>query len=201
MDNYQVSRDRAKGYFLGFDQEAIIRAWDLEHDAQNLYVSFFGRSYGICRKTGAVSRRWSGEAAGHGEVLSIFDLLCHAGDRKLLSGAYAPVNSLKGRPPVGVGTDFHTGVASRFDRDVDAFARACREVGGIPVDMGDLGFRFPVFGGLSVILKFYRADEDFPASVTLLWDENTLQFVFYETVFYMAGHLLGTIEAHMSPTA
>ena len=63
--------------------------------------------------------------------------------------------------------------------------------------MGDLGFRFPVFGDLSVILKFYRADEDFPASLTLLWDENMLQFVFYETVFYMAGHLLGVIREKM----
>lgn len=194
MDNYQISRDRAQAYFLGFDQSAIIRAWGLEHDEDNLYVTFLGRKYAVSRGTGAVTRLWSGEQAGHGEVLSVFDLLCHAGDHKILSGVYAPVNSLKGRPPMGVGTDFHTGIASRFDADPEAFRRACLALGGSPVDMGDLGFRFPVFGGLSVILKFYRADEDFPASLTLLWDENTLQFVFYETVFYMAGCLLGAIE-------
>ena len=196
MDNYEVSRDRAQAYFLGFDQEAIIRTWDLEHDKEHLYVSFFGRRYAISRREGTVTRLWSGEAAGFGEVLSIFDLLCHDGV-KTVSGQYAPVNSLKGRPPMGVGTDFHTGIASRFDKNPEAFRRACLALGGSPVEMGDLGFRFPVFGGLSVILKFYRADEDFPANVTLLWDENTLQFVFYETVFYMAGYLLGTIEEKM----
>lgn len=197
MDNYQISRDRAQDFFLGFDQEAIIRAWGLERDENSLYVDFFGRKYAVCRKTGAVTRLWTGEQAGFGEVLSIFDLLCHEGGPKSVSGQYAPVNSLKGRPPMGVGTDFHTGIASRFDRDPEAFRRACLSLGGSPVAMGDLGFRFPVFGGLSVILKFYHRDEDFPASLTLLWDENMLQFVFYETVFYMAGYLLGAIEENM----
>ena len=197
MDNYEISRDRAMAYFLGFDQKAIIRAWGLEYDEAQLYVSFFDRDYAVSRREGTVTRRWSGEAAGFDEVLSIFDLLCHAGENKSVSGRYAPVNSLKGRPPVGVGTSFYTKVASRFDREVDAFQRACRELGGVPVEMGDLGFRFSVFGELSVILKFYRADEDFPASLTLLWDENMLQFVFYETVFYMAGHLLTMIAEMM----
>jgi hypothetical protein len=63
--------------------------------------------------------------------------------------------------------------------------------------MGDIGYQFPVFAELSVILKFYHADEDFPASVTLLWDENMLQFAFYETVFYIAGFLLGSIRNEM----
>ena len=199
MDNYGISRERAQAYFLNFDQEEVIRAWGLEHDGEKLYVTFFGRRYAISRQTGAVTRLWGGETAGFGEVLSIFDLLCHDGV-KTVSGQYAPVNSLKDCPPMGVGTDFHTGAASRFDQDPEAFRRACLALGGTPVDMGDLGFRFPVFGELSVILKFYRADEDFPASLTLLWDDNTLQFVFYETVFYMAGHLLAAIEDQMGHT-
>lgn len=197
MDNYEISRDRAQAYFLGFDQKAIISTWDLPHDETNLYVTFFGRPYAISRQTGAVTRQWSGDQANHSEVLSILDLLCHDGDDKQVSGQYAPVNSLRGRPPVGVETGFYTKIAARFDRDVEAFSRACREMGGVPVTMGDLGFRFSVFGELSVILKFYRADEEFPASLTLLWDDNTLAFVFYETVFYMAGHLLGAIAEIM----
>ena len=198
MDNYEVSRDRAQAYFLGFDQETIIRRWNLKHDDAWLYTSLFGREYAICRKTGTVWRRWSTEQADHGEVLSIFDFLCHSGEEKSLSGEFAPVNSLNGRPlAVGVGTNFHAGAAARFDADPEGFRRACLALGGTCVNMGDMGFRFPVFGGMEVILKFYRADEDFPASVTLLWDRNTLQYVFYETVFYLAGCLLGAIEEKM----
>ena len=198
MDNYRISRDRAQAYFLNFDQDAVIRAWDLPHDDDYLYPVFLGRGYRIHRKTGSVIRQWDGREAEFQEVLSIFDLLCHQGDGKFASGRFAPVNSLKGRAKtVGVGTDFHTAPAKRFEQNMEGFRQACLRLGGEKVDMGDLGFRFPVFADLSVILKFYRSDEDFPASVTLLWDENTLRFVFYETVFYMAGCLLGAIGEEM----
>ena len=196
-NNYELSRDRAQDYFLRFDQAAMIRQWQLPRDEPRLYVKLFGRRYAICRETGRILRCWSGEQANYSEALSIFDLLCHQGGEKRLSGEFAPVNSLNGRPVAGVGTDFYRTAAARFHRDEESFYRACLELGGVPVEMGDLGFRFPLFAELEVILKYYRADEDFPASVTLLWDKNMLQFVYYETVFYLAGCLLAAIEENM----
>ena len=196
-DNYQISRDRAKEYFLNFDQESFIRRWKLEHDENTVRVSFLGRDYALCRTDGTVTRCWDGTEAEHSEVLSIYDLLCHEGQEKWASYRYAPVNSLKGRPPVGVGADFYTKKAAIFDSQPEKFRCACLALGGEPVQMGDMGYQFPVFDGLSVILKFYRADEDFPASVTLLGDENMLQFVFYETVFYIASVLLHAIETEI----
>lgn len=193
-DNYQLSRDRAKEYFLKFDQRQFIRFWNLPHDDQSVGLRFLGRDYRLFRDSGKILRCWDGSEAEHSEVLSIFDLLCHEGQEKWAAGRYAPVNSLKGGSPLGVGTDFHTGIAKKFDANPEKFRRACLALGGTPVEMGDMGFRFPLFGQLQMILKFYRADEDFPASLVLLWDENLLQFVFYETVFYIAGVLLRNIE-------
>ena len=43
--------------------------------------------------------------------------------------------------------------------------------------LGDMAYRLPVFPGLDMMLKFYHADEDFPPSLDLLWDKNTLQFL------------------------
>ena len=202
QDNYRLSRDRAQAYFLEFDQKTVINAWQLSWDEDWLYTEFLGRPYRICRKTGKVIRCWDGLGAEHAEVLSIFDLLCHEGTGKHLTGVFAPVNSLKGRPrAIGVGTDFHTGIAGRFDRDPEAFRCACAALGGKPVDMADISYRFPVFQDLTVILKFYHRDEEFPASLTLLWEENTLQYVFYETVFYIAGFLLEAITDEMEQCA
>ena len=198
MNNYEVSRDRAQQYFLRFDQERLIATWNLKADSQWIYVAFFGNPYRICRTSGNIFRCRDGSRADFGEVLSIFDLLCHGGTEKYISGNYAPVNSLKNRPPtVGVDTGFYAKTAAAFERAPEDFQEACRRLGGIPVPMGDVGFRFPVFGPLSVILKFYHADEDFPASVTLLWDDETLRFVYYETVFYMAGVLMEAISEAM----
>ena len=193
MDNYRLSRDRAQAYFLNFDQDALIRTWSLRHAPESLYVPFLHLEYTVCRKTGRVLRP-DGTEAGYTEVLSIFDLLCHQGQNKRLSGRWAPVNSLDGMQATsGVGTDFHEAVSAVFDRDPAAFRAACKALGGTPVAMGDIGYRFPVFGPLELILKFYHSDEDFPASTTLLWDASTLQFIFYETTFYIAGFLLHTI--------
>jgi len=47
----------------------------------------------------------------------------------------------------------------------------------------------PIFPDLSMQLKFYFADEEFPPSLTFLWDKNILDFVRYETVYYIAGVL------------
>ena len=197
MDNYQISRNRAQAYFLNFDQETLIRQWNLRHDEAALYLTFFGSAYTICRKTGAIT--CGDTQAGFEETLTIFDLLCHSDGTAGISGNFAPVNSLKGTAKgAGVEKDFYRSYADAFDRAPEAFSAACLALGGTPVSMGDMAFRFPMFRDLDVILKFYHKDEDFPASVTLLWDEHLLQFLHYETVFYAAGFLLRTIVSRIT---
>lgn len=202
MNNYEISRDRAQAYFLNFDQQAIIDRWDLRNDIDYLYLDFVGRPYRICRKTGRVDRMFDDKHANFSETLSIFDLLCHKGDDQFLTGRYAPVNSLRGCPiSAGVDGEFHGRVTGYFDENPKLLKAACLALGGTPVDMGDVGFCFPVFDKMQVILKFYHSDEDFSASLTFLWDENTLNFLFYETVFYIAGFLLETLCEEMRKVA
>lgn len=197
MDNYAISKERAQRYFLSFDQEKLLRLWPLRHDENSIFITFLHRDYCICRRTGQVCRLEDMQAADYGEVLSIFDLLCHEGLEKTVTGRLAPVNSLKGNAAVGVGTDFYGKFAARIDADPNLFCRACLACGGVPVGAGDMGFRFQIFAELPVVLKFYHGDEDFPASLTLLWEENMLEFVYYETVFYIAGVLLSRLEGEM----
>ena len=199
-DNYALSRDRAQQYFLQFDQEAFIKAWGLQADETSVFVTFLGGNYRICRKTGSISLP-DGSPADYSETLSIFDLLCHQSPVKFCTGRHAPVNSLPGSPKAGgVPTDFHSRTAAFFDEHFPAFEEACLALGGVPVSLGDTAFRFTVFEDLTVILKFYHADEEFPPAMTLLWEENTLQYVYYETVFYIAGCLLGQIWEKMRGT-
>ena len=79
MDNYTISRNRAQQYFLGFDQEKILRRWAFRHDDHYIFLRFLGVDYQICRHSGQVLRLPQMEEAEHGEVLSIFDLMCHPG--------------------------------------------------------------------------------------------------------------------------
>ena len=197
MDNYEISRDRAQRYFLRFDQGELVKTWNLQEDETNLYVDFLGVAYRIDRTSGAVLHLVDDVAATYDQSLSIFDLLCHCGEEKILSGTYAPVNSLRGNAAVGVTTDFYTAFAQRVDKDPENFRLACLRCGGQELPIGDMGFRFTIFAELEVQLKFYHSDEDFPASITLLWDDNMLRFVYYETVFYIASVLLRQLTEAM----
>lgn len=197
-DNYEISRDRAQAYFLNFDQEQIIRTWNLSCDEGHIYVCFLGKDYAVNRKTGEIFRSQDGTQAGFSEALSIFDFLCHEGADKYPADVFAPVNSLSGSPKTGgVGTDFHGCTAQIFDCAPDKLNQACLNLGGTAVNMGDIGFQFPLFADLRVIMKFYHSDEDFPAGITLLWDQNLLRYVHYETVFYIASILLDQIATEM----
>ncbi len=200
QDNYRLARDRAAEYFLDFPQEEMISRWNLASDSDWLYLQFLCRDYRICRKTGQVFRQADGSAADFSEALSIYDLLCHEGAPKTPSGSYAPVNSL-GIRYVGVQTDFHSKSAAYFDRNFETFLSACHSLGAQSLAIGDAGFSFPIFRDLKVQLKFYRADEEFPAALTLLWDTNTLGFMKYETVFYVAGVLQSLICQQMDAIA
>lgn len=210
--NYGIRREEAKKYFLTFDQQRIIERFGLEHNEEYLFLDFVGSRYGINRKNGEVERLTDAgkksapaeihgvrpEPAGFEEVLSIFDLLCHEGQKPGMSGNWGPVNSLKNRPAtIGVQTAASGKYADLFDRDVEAYERACQRLGGTAVKAGDVGYEIPVFREIRVRLKFYRSDEEFPAQITLLWDENTLAYVYYETTFYIMNYLYEKIAGIM----
>ena len=201
-DNYLIQRDQAKAYFMGFDQKEIIARWNLKADASYLYVTFLNQEYRIDRENGRVEFYKEGTQdiyeAGFSEVLSIFDLLCHAKEAPKASDIWAPVNSLKGRPrTVGVQESRSGKEADLFDRDVEMFKRACMELGGTEVSIGDIGFEFIVYQDLKVRLKFYRADDEFAAQIILLWPDNALEYMYYETTFYVLGFLIQRIAGKM----
>lgn len=69
--------------------------------------------------------------------------------------------------------------------------------GGVREPVGDVAYRLPTFDFLPVIVQFWESDEEFPASFQILWDENVLDFMHYETTYYTAGHLLARLEEVM----
>ena len=103
-----------------------------------------------------------------------------------------------------LGGHVHTNLAAAsgsleraIDRDPDAFRRACERLGGTPAPGGDICYDLALFSDLPVQLRFWHADEDFPPSLDLLWDRNTLQVLRYETTWFAAGVLRGRLREEM----
>ena len=200
-DNYELSRDRAQAYFLGFSQQKLIEQWALDWDESYLYTKLFGVCYRICRKTGKVTDE-NGAQADYCQSLTIFDLLCHSDGRITPSGSFAAVNSLKGAPMSGgVTPSKHQKLAAKIEENPGKFREICEKMGAKSVKLADICYQFTVFDRLQVLLKFYHGDEEFPPTVTLLWDENTLEHMYYETVFYAAACLMKMLGDALCPEA
>ncbi|MDR2492487.1 MAG: DUF3786 domain-containing protein [Coriobacteriales bacterium] len=67
-----------------------------------------------------------------------------------------------------------------FAKDLALFAQLMETNKGLkaqPLEKCDCGYRFEFMGGLPVSIRFWAADEEFPASVQVLFDES-FQFAF-----------------------
>ena len=46
-----------------------------------------------------------------------------------------------------------------------------------------------MFDAVIVRLKFYLSDDEFPAQLVMLWDNEILKYMRYETTYYVMGHI------------
>jgi len=59
-----------------------------------------------------------------------------------------------------------------FGDDTSAFERAALAAGGYHVPFADLAFAFPLLPRLSLLAAYWAGDEDFPASMRVLFDAS-----------------------------
>ncbi len=129
-------------------------------------------------------------------VMTIYDILCYPKERPQLSGEWCPLYNLQA-------TMSSPGTGSFVKKYEDAFAgkteqlrRACEKTGGREPSVSagaDVCWQFDVFPCFPVQFRFWDRDEEFPAKIQLLWDRNSLQFMHYETLYYVLGVLLSKL--------
>ena len=203
ISNYEKSQDAAARAFLRYDQSAMIRKFDLSHDADALYITFVARPHRVDRHTGLVTVVSTGEKADFNAAMSIYDLLCDSQPLCHLSHEWVNVASLSA---IQGGTLAKSGdlfliSAADFTGQTAALDRACRALHGIPQPKGDVAYQLALFPFLPVLLRFWDADEDFPASLQVLLDKNTLDFIHYETLMYALSHLMRRLRQEGHGTA
>ena len=207
-NNYEYAKEKIRPEFLKYDQEAMIRRFSLKYDREFLYLPFIGTEYRVNRQSGEVERlipTTSGktemlqpEPGDYMEALSIYDILCYAKPDAALSGRWCLVNSLPGvGQNNGLGDNAVTEDARYFDGNPAAYQAACRELGGKEIPCGDIGYEIPVYPFYPVRLRFYLSDEEFPAQLSVLFDENTLRYMHYETTYYVVSCLMRAIRSRM----
>ena len=198
-NNYLLQAAQAKRYFLTYDQNALIRKLHLPYDEDFLYPVLFSRRYRLSRKTGDLEREENGvwrEANTHEEVMTLLDFVCDSKEDRFVSGRWKNMADF--------GHAFHQSLleerdpnAEWFQSRPEGFRRACEALGGKEQPMGDIAYALEVFDGLPLLVQLWFGDEEFPASLRFLWDENALQYLKYETMYYARNLLLQRLKAEM----
>ena len=87
--------------------------------------------------------------------------------------------------------------AFTFGTRLDAFRAAAAQLPAIPLDKGDASFQLEIMPGYDVRLIVWEGDDEFPPKLTLMWDRNAIQFLHFETTFFLQGDLLGRLKNRM----
>lgn len=191
-DNYELTLQNAMKRFCSYDMAVLSQKSGVTDRGAYLQTRFFGMDIKICKKTGEITI--DGHPADFCEALSVFDWLCDGKIDAKASACFCPVSSLPGVLVRGQGLLMEAPKLSKeVDFAPDKFQRICTELGGKILNIGDFGVQMDIFPGLPMQMKFYHSDEEFPASITFLWDENILNFVRYETIYYLSA----TLQKHI----
>ena len=198
-NNYLLQAAQAKAYFLTYDQASLIRKLNLQYDEAYLYPVLFSRRYRLSRSTGDLEREekdgWQ-DANTHAEVMTLLDLICDSREDRFVSGRWKNMADF--------GRAFHQNLLEERDPDAEffqsrqePFRKACEALGGKPLPTGDISYSIEVFDGLPLAVQLWLGDEEFPARLRYLWDENALQYLKYETMYYARGLLLERLKQEM----
>ena len=52
----------------------------------------------------------------------------------------------------------------------------------------------PAFSFFPVLLQFWESDEEFPPQIKILWDDQTMRYLNFETTYYLQGDLLKRLQ-------
>lgn len=200
--NYDRQVDIGRRIFMEYDQDKIIRKYELLADEHWIYLDYLDTSYRISRENGKIEEQqkencWK-ECRSYDTVMTIYDLLCYAkGDTApVLYGAWQTLGNFAVGSSPGTGA-FTKKYAKQFRNSAEKLKAACKKLGGImqkPMARADVTCLIPVTSFFSVLLQFWDGDEEFDPELVLLWDKNSNQFLHFETMFYLQGDLLDRIK-------
>ncbi len=74
-------------------------------------------------------------------------------------------------------------ITERYGNAPEAFESDCRELGAVPAPHGDKAMRFLPFPTIPVTFVLWRADEEFPASVSVLFDSSIARWFELDMIF------------------
>ena len=203
MSNYEIMKRQMQKEFVKYDQEKMIRKFQLPHDPYYLYIHFISRKYRIHRTSGKVE--WSDDGfihsreADYNEAMTIYDVLCYSKDDCKLAGEFTNMKNLSSvhSTSAAPGGGLFRKTEKSFDHKDQLLSLACERLNGTKYGKGDVAYQIPLFDFLPIAFQFWDSDDEFPAILNLLADKNMLDYMHFETVWFAMGHLMSRLREEM----
>lgn len=200
--NYDRLREEWRKKFLEMDQAELVRKFQMECDAEAIYLEYYSHRIRIDRKSGTLCYADRPEKTlPFNTVMGIYNMFYYAAKNPVASGNMVPFREVKRVYPFEQAYRNHILklAEQRFSGRVDLLKAACEALNGTPLLQGDAGYLIPVFPFLNIALFFWDGDEEFPAKANMLFDSNITDFMHEENVVGIASDLVYYLmeAAHM----
>ncbi len=196
-NNYALMLESARKIFLECDMERGCRRVGQALTDTEIPVRVLGEIYTL-RRADARLFAPSGEEADFETAMSVYDLLGRESSAPHLSGQFVPTMELHGiMGSNSVHEDLGSERAKPFTGKAEALDAACRRLGGIKSGKGDVSYALPVFDCFPVQLRFWEADEEFPAQLQFFFDRLALDYLHYETLWYVSHFVTRRLIAEL----
>ena len=205
--NYEKQVFAAREIFLKYDQRIMTERFPIKSDEKYLYLKFLGTDYRVCRENGEIEEQKEEgyvPCLDYQVVMALYDILCYPKGRPALSGEWRTLASLQVTHSSPSADKFTAPYGKLFSGKAGALADACKRLGGRRLDVpasADVSWEIPVFSFFPVAFSFLEGDEEFSPVITLLWDKNSLDFMHFETLYYVMNHLLERLKEVIRPIA
>ena len=201
-NNYDLQMHAAAKAFLSYDAEKLAAVFSLKKDDTALYLPILRTPHRVLLQNGSVERKKDGcwLPAGFDTALTVYDLLTNPNGYPVLAHewcAHTSFHAVQGGT-LQSSLMIHPEQSARAFDGLPAVRRACAACGGQEVAGGDFSSVLPVFTCLPVLLRYWKADEEFPAQLQFLWDRNTCRYIRYETTYYLTAAILERLKESAS---
>ncbi|MCP4347663.1 MAG: DUF3786 domain-containing protein [Desulfobacterales bacterium] len=59
-----------------------------------------------------------------------------------------------------------------FNEDIHRLHQVCLKIGGSPINLADLSYKFDVFPRIKIVIAYFIGEDSFPSRASLLFDSN-----------------------------
>ena len=192
-DNYASVCDKWRKVFQEKEKEELIARFQLEHDEDALYITYYNEKYRLDRKTGMLTLADDPERVlPFNTAMSIYNLFHYSKPDAKVKGEFVPFRLVKKAAPFDPA--FQNMIlkpfANAFSGQCKSLEKACIALKGEPIRQGDVGYIIHAFDCIPVTAVFWDGDDEFEASANILFDADITDFLHEETVCCIASDLV-----------